>query len=478
MGLLYSFALAGPGAWGAQALHWWAGLVAACGAYCLTRKLGAGSVGASWAAAFVVATPSFLLSSTWAASDLAVAAFGVVACTMALDRERGPGWNALAGVLCGAAFGSKYVAATAVILPVGLVVAAQRDFRRLAAWAAGAGVATLPWLVRNVVLTGNPLYPFLSQLFGAAEAAGTTRAAAGIAGERGETIDWVASLTLRTFDPIGAAGWIGPYWLVLLPLWFAFAIRARGERRPLLLASGVAVALAAWTQFHQLGRYLLPVLVLAGAGAGWAWERLLAEVGAPLRRAALALMTLLLIWGIQGGVNEELFTRIACTFGRSSPQALLERYVSYWPALAAVRLLPEQAKVLLVGESRAFGVPREVVLEDPFRTPYLLELAERSDSPAAMAQVLRERGITHVLYNEQEAARIAALRGQPSYFSGTQPAAADRLQQFFERCLELTAQAPPVRLYRLAGDCASTISMRSSRFGTMHRNSNGASTTS
>ena len=468
MGLLYTYALAGPGAWGAQAIHWWMGICAAAAAFSIARKLGATSAGAWWAAAFVAATPSLLLSSTWAASDLAVAAFGAVACSMVLDalppgRERPAGWYALAGLLCGAAFGSKYVAATSVILPVGLILLGalllDRRIVRPLAWSAGLAVAILPWAARNIWLTGNPLYPFFSSVFSrllpGVSTEGMAQAAAGIAGER-EASSFLATLTMRTFEPIGAAGWIGPLWLILLPLWIAGLFYARRKQRSLLLALGVLAAIVAWTQFHQLGRYLAAALVLGAAGAAAAWEQLLAAAGGVLRRATALLMAFLVLWSVQGGLSESLFTRIACTFGRSEPRELLERYVTYWAALPIVNdELPQDARVLLVGEPRAYGIERDVVLEDAFRTPYLIEAAERSGSTEEMASLLRERGITHLLYNRQEAARIAQMRALPAYFAGAEPATVVRLQEFLDGCLDLVGEAGPVRVYGLEGRCTS-----------------------
>jgi len=439
----------------------------------MARKIGAGATGAAWAAALIVATPSFLLSATWAASDLGVAAFGTVGCLMALDAlpsgpRRGPAWYLLAGLFCGAAFGSKYVALTAIALPVGLILLGSllidrhrragtaAGIGRIAAWGIGMGAAILPWTLRNVWLTGNPLYPFFSSVFARFLPAGTqttmAHAAAGIAGGAETNGSFLDALTLRTFDPIGAAGWIGPLWLILLPLWVATLILGRRSARSVLLAVGVFAGIGAWTQFHQLGRYLLPLLVLASAGVGMAWEQFQDSVSGPLRRATLALLAFLMLWSVQGGLSESLFTRISCTFGRSDPQQFLERYVTYWAALPIVNeRLPEDARLLLVGEPRSLHLERDLIVEDPFHRPYLLEVAEESSSAPAMAALLRERGITHLLCNEREAARIARMRNQPEYFSGAAQPVARRLKEFLGGCLDLVEEAGPVRVYRLAG---------------------------
>jgi hypothetical protein len=67
MGLLYTYALAGPGVWAAQTLHWWMGGLTAWGVHAMSREIGADDRGAAWASALVLATPAFLLTSTWAA---------------------------------------------------------------------------------------------------------------------------------------------------------------------------------------------------------------------------------------------------------------------------------------------------------------------------------------------------------------------------------------------------------------------------
>jgi hypothetical protein len=475
MGLLYTYALAGPGVWAAQAIHWWMGLLATCGAFAIARKIGAGREGAAWAVAFIVATPSFLLSSTWAASDLAVAAFGATGCLMVLDavapeKRRGARWYVLAGLLCGAAFGSKYVALTSVALPAALILMGallatfirggdrSGGVLRLVAWGGGMSAAILPWAARNAWLTGNPVHPFLASVFGRfhpdQEIAAVAHAAAGIAGSADEGASLLATLTLRTFEPQGAAGWIGPLWLILLPLWIVALVFGKRTPRAVALAVGVATGIAAWTQFHQLGRYLLPLLVLAAAGIGMAWEQMQSAVTGTLRRATVVLVAFVMLWSIQGGLSEAVFTRISCTFGRSDPRQFLERYVTYWAALPIVNeRLPEDARILLVGEPRSLHLDRDVVVEDPFHKPYLIEVAEVSSSGPEMAALLRERGITHVLYNEQEAARIARMRDQPGYFAGASAPVTARLQEFLGGCLVLVEEAKPVRVYRVDASC-------------------------
>jgi len=475
MGLLYAYALAGPGIWGAQAIHWWMGLVAVAAAFLLARKIGAGVGGGAWAAAMLVATPSVLLCATWAAADLGVAAFGGVACLMALDpvarREcpRGPAWYALCGALCGVAFGCKYLALATVAIPVGVIligavslaVTRERRVRPALAiafpWTLGLSLVVLPWTLRNTILTGNPVYPFYSEvftgLFGSPLLEQVGQATQRIAPP--ETSSAIAAaLSLRTFEPLGAAGIIGPLWLMLIPLWLGMLLIGKRDRAGLLLAASALTGIVVWSQFRQLGRYLLPVLVPAAAGIGFTLERALASVSPNARRGLAVLLGFVMFWSLQGGLSELTFTRISCTFGRSDTREMLERHVSYWSVLDVVNHdLPADAKLLLVGESRALHLDRTVVLEDPFGTPYLLELARGAASPGEMSRSLHEDGVTHVLYNEHEADRIARMGHRPGYFSEAQGEVQIRLRAFLNDCLELMQTAGPVRVYRLGESC-------------------------
>jgi hypothetical protein len=227
------------------------------------------------------------------------------------------------------------------------------------------------------------------------------------------------------------------------------------DKAALALAASVLTGIVAWSQFRQLGRYLLPVLVPAAAGIGMALERTLASVSPRMRTALAALLGFMMLWSFQGGLSELTFKRISCTFGRSDTRELLEKYVSYWPVLDVVNEeLPADAKLLLVGESRSLHLERDVVLEDPFRTPYLVELARDAASPGEMSRSLQADGITHVLYNEHEADRIARMGRRSGYFSDAEGAVQVRLRTFLDECLELIQTAGPVRVYRLGDTCS------------------------
>jgi len=471
MGLLYTYALAALGPWAAQAAHWWCGLVAGAGVWALARRLGGGA-GSWWAVALFATTPSVMLMSTWAIADLGVVLFGVAAVLAVVPAATGGrgrpelARTALSGALAGLAVGCKYPALGTVAAPVAvvlLVMAWPRGWRRavacLAIWCAGLGLTLSPWLARNAAVTGDPIYPYgaaaLASLSdGSPRNREVLQRAEGIGAlDRG---GWStdAVLSLGTFDPRGAAGNIGPVYLALAPLTLWFLARRRS--RPMTaLATGVGLGVVLWGFMPHLGRYMVPLLAPAASLGGLALAEAVDRWRKPLRHWFLVLVALVLVWNLHAGVSGLTFDRAAASLGRRSVDAYMGRYVTYWDALPFLnRHLPPDSKVLLVGESRTLYMECDVLFEDPFQTPLLVELAGRSSSSREVAASLSSRGVTHLLFNRQEAARMAVLNGRERYLQAPDSAAAARLEQFLRDCLRPLYDEGPVSIYALE-ECGS-----------------------
>ncbi|MGE5236848.1 MAG: hypothetical protein ACM3O7_10910 [Acidobacteriota bacterium] len=460
MGLLYVYPLASLGPWAAQAIHWSMGVLAVSAVGLMAGLLGGRRAG-WWAAAFFAATPSVMLVSTWAVADLGVAAFGAVACLALLlaareeNRRRARRLVALSGVFVGVAAGCKILALVTVAVPLlaVLLVTASRDrserMRNLGWWLAGATVAFAPWLVRNLAATGNPVYPFLAAVFGSTP--GSAEAARGVIAATGRPLNLLVAASLSTFHPAGDAGPVGPLFVALAPMaaWAAWR-RRRAFTGALALATLVGVV--GWATGPLRGRYLLPVLALLAVLLGIGWQRLLLRAPRMARRWLVVLIVVVLGWNVVDGTTPLELERVACTLGKGSGEELMRRYASYWPAVRFVnRELPAHAKLLLVGESRSLYLDRDVVVEDPGRTPLLVELAAAVGSPSEIGARLRSMGITHLLINWQESRRIAAYDGRGQYFAPLDPAAAERLRGFLTGCLSTLFTQQGVEVDALVG---------------------------
>ncbi len=433
-GLLYGFALAVTGPWGAQAMHWWMGLMAVLAAATLGERI-AGREAATWAAACFGLTPVVMEIAGYAIADLAVAAWGGAALVVLIGQpDRHLDWRtgALCGLLGGAAAASKYLALATVMLPLaltGIAVLMWTDPRSrgprwhvVLAFAIASTVVLLPWLGRNAAWTGNPVYPYLQAVFGGPPAARD------IAAEIGSTswspIPWLlGSLTagvVRTFSPLREAGLLGPHWLLLLPA----AAWARGVDRHAWKAAWIAALIGTftWGALVQYGRFLVPILVPAAALAGTAAAALTAT-GKPWLRALFQFLLLfVLAWNATVIATNLNLDRARIVGGYGGEAEYLERWVSYAPALSFVsEELPSGSRVMLVGESRSLYIDRPVIVEDPYRLPLLADLSRGCHDPQALARRVRATGATHLLVNEAEMDRLARQRGASDYWDGTSP---------------------------------------------------------
>ena len=125
-------------------------------------------------------------------------------------------------------------------------------------------------------------------------------------------------------------------------------------------------------------------------------------------------------------------TRVGCALGVVDQSAWMRESVDYWSAAQFINAtLPADAKVMLVGEARCMYIDRDVVIEDPYQVPLLSTLAGEESSASSLADRLRHSGVTHLLFNRSEAARIAEMTGRKDFFNLRTKEARDRLRTFF-----------------------------------------------
>ncbi|HHQ49431.1 MAG TPA: hypothetical protein ENK19_11185 [Acidobacteria bacterium] len=412
-------------------------------------------------------TPSVLHSAGYATADLWVAAWGGAAflLLMAPEEDAPHGRFAAVGFLGGSAAAAKILGLATVALPLAVVALILTLVRRSTPrrWidvgivGVFAGIPLAPWLGRNLLWTGNPLYPYFRPLFGgppvgmsiARELAQNGQAGAGVLYR---LLEVVLALPVRTVHPLQMAGNIGPLWLILLPV-AVFLPGLRRRRSFLPLTVWLGCGLLVWGSLVQFGRFLLPVLVGGAALAGAALAALGHGRNVPVaRRALMVLVVGALAWNVSTLLDPLNVGRLEVTAGVLRGDELLNRWVSYWPAARFVReKLPPHARILMVGESRSLYVERDVMVEDPYRVPELAELAARARDGAELAATLRSMGITHILVNQREMPRLAELRGAPDYWSGAGAHGRTVLHDFFVNHVQKVFGAPGVWVGKLIG---------------------------
>jgi 4-amino-4-deoxy-L-arabinose transferase-like glycosyltransferase len=316
------------------------------------------------------------------------------------------------GFLAGSAMACKYTGLISVIIPVGLLLAGvtarqalqTTNLRRLCltgpAFALGVLVAIGPWLLKNTVETGNPVFPLAYSIFGGngRDAAMNEQWKRGHSSHYASLSDWIWDWPVKLTDVVANNDWHSVLMFAFAPI----ALLAAWRRKVWLIWAFIGWQFLTWFLFtHHIDRFYVPmfpvVALLAGCGACWLWTQLPGRwCGGLLIAASLAFN----IWIMQniGGFNA----------GRTDLRAAENLVVSpsqrWLNDEFANGRLPANFKVLCVGEAALFHAKFPYVYNTVFDRS-LFEQCFADKSPAESREWLRQRGITHVLVNWSEILR-------------------------------------------------------------------------
>lgn len=431
LGMLFTWGIGLAGERSAAPIHWWYGVLTTV-ALVTTGPHHEGKSGSWLAAAIVLSGRTVAILLGWPYVDLALVFYATLA-FLAVQGRKGPGgrtaWLPLTGVAIGLALSTKY---TALALPVALVASmAILHLRRvgprsgpLLDWTrdsllvcAIAAVVWLPWLIKNLLLTGNPLYPFF--LGGAHWDAWRSwwfdRPGTGL----GQTAPWkllTAPWDATVWGVEGAAGYsatIGPLYLAVIPLllftWRSLKAKRRAHLQAALAFVAVLYGFWLWgvarTALLRQTRLLLPAfgplaLIAAEAAEGlppggredidWRW----------VVRAGIALVLVLtLVSSLLSFVSER---PLPVLLGIEAREDYLTRRLG-WHHRAIehlnAELGPEEA-VLFLWEPRSYYCSVDC-RPDALLDRWLHTIHVRGHDPRGIADAWRDQGVTHVLLFQQ-----------------------------------------------------------------------------
>ena len=413
--MLFTLASALGGASTAAVLAWGWGVVALLGLLDFWKEhlsLTAAWVGAaSLMAGF---TTAMLLG--WGYVEWLVILFATSAllCLDAWLRQEKPSWLILGGVFIGFAVGTKYTSAVlglCALAAVGVAVLRRRQSFLPAALRLGlpALAAALPWFIKNLLTTGNPVYPFL------VPSGAMTSVRLSVYQSLppwGNFLD-ILILPLRA-SLIGRESGDG-YTASIGPLLVGLALFAwvgwRGhkpEQRSLFETSAVLTisGVLLWTIGNQLSGNLIqtrlyfslfPALATLAVFGFWGLERL--QVGqVRVGRILAALVLLPLAFNTLEVASSVIKTEVPqVLLGYKSTQSYLADNLGwYQPAMQAIQDLPEGKRALLLFEPRSlYCFPK--CAPDEILDHWKRDRAELQDAAAIRARWLQQ-GFTHLLF--------------------------------------------------------------------------------
>jgi hypothetical protein len=270
----------------------------------LARVLGVSRAVSLAAGLFVLCAPALIEVTPRTKNDVAAAFFQALALLVLAECLERPAYPSalLAGAFLGVALGIKYsslhfvfaIAPLAVVLLIGSAASRRTGLKLVLVWGASLAAFALPWYLRNIVLFGNPVFPFMNDVLGAHN--GFTPVHSALLRESVEGLgdfSFSSGLT-RTFGTQVAKGFGLLPVLVLLP-GAVLALRSPPRRTGVLLAgSAITYGFLTLLVGFWFPRYFLSLLVIASALAALALERLGNALGrgrlTPSRLTRLALL--------------------------------------------------------------------------------------------------------------------------------------------------------------------------------------------
>ena len=282
----------------------------------------------------------------------------------------------------------------------------KRSVMQLIGYALISMLVVAPWYIRSALNTGNPVWPFMYELFGGREwdAVGdqlhmTWLRQPNMAPSLWNYLSGPWHLTVSP-DRFGGLG-MGLAILALAPLSALFL-----NRRRWLLAYLIAVGIVVYSLWfaatHQT-RFLMGIVPLLALLSAYAFYRLLEIWPASLTALAQIAMMLYLVLGLPF-LNMDQRTRIhdgwAYIGGHWSRDEFLERRVDGFPAFQfANDNLPDGATVLLGPfDTRSFYLQRATIWASPI-SQRVIKWEQLSNAEQAV-QAMAALGITHVFWND------------------------------------------------------------------------------
>ncbi len=327
-----------------------------------------------------------------------------------------------AGALFGLAVGTKYTLAfflAAFFLAV--IWLGKKSFaeRLRSVLLMGVMVIVLmtPWFVKNQVHMGNPVYPYLNQLFQNEnwdDSQSEMFATVISRGKNKPLFDYIYFPFKVFFHPYSygmTAVW-GLLFLFLLPL--VFFQRGHATGRILLAAAGIAYVLLLF--FAMVPRYFLPVFLLLALPAARG-AVVVTQKSTLIRRLAVPVLVFAAFYNLVFAVTlQDRYFR-GIPFVRSALAGEFKgrkaNYLYALPYFAGVEYMNQNLKtgdkVAFLGEDRTFYLKKDFLACSFADRHPLLDLLRESNDFTDFSRNVRALGVTHIFYSAAGLERLGKL---------------------------------------------------------------------
>lgn len=348
------------------------------------------------------------------------------------------------GFLAGSAMACKYPGLLSVVIPIGGLILfgtlrgkspasppasslsfPKIDGKSLLLFTVGVTLAIGPWLLKNAVQTGNPVYPLAYRVFGGRD----WDEALNAKWNRAHSPDHhhLSDIPNQIIDVAARNDWQNPLLFSFAPL--AFLHRLQRGRTWLLWGFLLYLFLTWWIFTHRIDRFWVPLIPVAAllAGIGAAWPASAKSADRSDGDKPLRLVWSSFLYVICGAMGLFLLAFISSPLsGYNAFLSDLDQAAEATARITAPEIVelnqrlpqesPRDKKVLFVGDAEIFDARFPLVYNTVFDQSIFEQWCGKSDAalssahrPLKSAEEIRrtfaEQGITHVYVNWLEILR-------------------------------------------------------------------------
>lgn len=308
----------------------------------------------------------------------------------------------MAALFFGFAVGVKYFNALPLALFLLLALVNEKDkkqaLRNIFIFGGVTALLLVPLFIKNYIFTGNPVFPFLNEIF-SSPAFDTSRFAL-MKADVGQTVrsllDFAKLPYTLSFREIGSGGLVGAQFLIFLPF-----LVIKKQKKPDLLAFSL-VFLAAGAFFTGSIRFMYIAFCLLAIYTVRVYESLDWKI---LKYLFFIIIGINLFTAF--GYHERIYRAHTLYSGKIS----IEQYKAMgFPTYEAVDFVNKKTKkdagVLLVGEPRGFYLERRYRTASAVDSWILKKYLDENKTQKDFCEALKREGFHYIIFNRNESMRL------------------------------------------------------------------------
>ncbi len=483
LGMLFTLGMSLSGGLLAKLLSWMYAPLTALAVYSFSKSFWEKRIGIL-SAAILISVPGIMILSTLTSIDLAVTFYSFMSLYSILYWFKFPQkrWFIFSGIFCGIAIGTKYTAILVSFLTLELILFIHLYFIKKKSFLNGLKYCILfafivflcfsPWLIKNIIYTNNPLYPFSYSILesSSTEINDYSRVVQRIGNpihrwfyafknnesSLAEGIKLILTIPWRvTMTTNGAAGKTGLIFLIGLP--FIFLLKKIPLPIRYLLFFSASVFLG-WALFLPwMLRFAFPMFPSSSIILAYTFV----ELGKfhRIKKWITAGISIVLTYNLFLFFSEmvTVLHPFSYFFGNQSKEEFLVSHgVNYYPVIEwANQTIPANSRILFVGELRGYYCERDYLLHVGIQgideeKLILRNFIKEANSVDELLRKLNGLEITHILINFPEISRLAKdYLSLNSYFEFSDNRKSALVQEFFSDYLQPLASKYNVTLYKI-----------------------------